>query len=86
MECVFYPDRGNTSWTWIEPGTNNTREDLPACLRKCKTDPLTRSDLRRNWTEMVKNLLMKMFNFQATFVSFFKQKSMCSTTTLGTPK
>jgi len=30
------------------------REDLPKCLRKCIADPLSRSDLRRNWTELVK--------------------------------
>ena len=53
MECVYYPDRGNASWTWVEPESNNTREDLPTCLRKCKADPLNRSDLKRNWTTLV---------------------------------
>ena len=62
MECVYYPDRGNASWTWVEPESNNTREDLPTCLRKCKADPLNRSDLKRNWTTLV-NVFENVFTY-----------------------
>ena len=53
IECVYNPELGNASWTWIDPLTNESREDLPTCQSKCKLDPLTRTDLSRNWTGLV---------------------------------
>jgi hypothetical protein len=62
LECIYHPERGNASWTWIEPSTNRSREDLPQCSRKCKVDPLNRSDLKRNWTQLVSiRTLKKLF-------------------------
>ena len=53
LECIYNPDRGNASWTWTDPTTNLTREDLPKCLSKCKVDPPTRSDLKVEWSGLV---------------------------------
>jgi hypothetical protein len=53
LECVYFPDRGNASWTWTDPTTNATMEDLPICSAKCKDDPPSRSDLKSNWTGLV---------------------------------
>ncbi len=53
LECVYVPDRGNASWTWTDPTTNATKEDLPICSAKCKDDPPSRSDLKSNWTGLV---------------------------------
>ena len=53
MECLYYPDRGNSSWTWIDPVSNQSREDLPTCAAKCALNPLARSDLQSNWSGLV---------------------------------
>ena len=53
MDCIYNPDLGNASWTWTDPSTNETRLDLPGCASKCALEPISRSDISRNWSGLV---------------------------------
>ncbi len=56
----------------IDPLTNSTREDLPQCLSQCLNKPLTRSDVKRNWTGLVS--YFQNLNVSSCFLIITKEK------------
>jgi len=76
MECRYSSTRNalnlTTSWTWIDPWTNQTRFDLPKCSGYCRDDPI-RPNPDVKWKNSPRKVCPMIFFKQPTIFYLFNE-------------